>query len=229
MSVVKLEKGKQKAVKVLSKIIAILARIGWICSIVGIIFIALIALIIPIALKDVSFEDNKIVVKNNTIEIVEQDEKLVLKHNNTVIASESDQEAIEQINKFINDNKNKEGLLIGYCETVLILVIVCLVLSILMLRRIDTLFNNISKEKTPFILENVEHIKKIAYFMIALIIMSNIVIPVTSLILKQHINISLDLFNIVEILMVFVIAYIFEYGYSLQSNSKVQLYDSEKE
>ena len=185
MSVVKFKNEKQKKVKVLSKIIAVIAKIGWICSIVGISLLALIAIVIPIALKDIDIEENKIVTHNETIEIVEKDNKLVLKHNNVIIASESNEESITKIKTFINNNQDNELLLIGYCEAGIISLIVCLVLTIFLLKRLEKLFNNINKGDTPFTLENVEHIKIIAYLMIALIIIPNIGGAIFEVILKQ--------------------------------------------
>ena len=104
MSVVKFKNEKQKKVKALSKIIAVISKIGWICSIVGIVLLSITALVIPVALKDINIEENKIVTNNETIEIVEEDNELVLKHNNIVIASESNQESIIRIKSFINNN-----------------------------------------------------------------------------------------------------------------------------
>lgn len=224
MSVVKFKQEKQKKVKVLSKIIAVISRIGWIASIVGIVLIAITAIAMPIALKNIEIEDNKITVNNSIVEIVDEDDELILKHNNIIIASEKDKESISTIKTFLNNNINKKGMIIAYCEAAFISIIVCLVLSILMFKRLEKLFNNINNGDTPFTLENVEHIKRIAYIMIALIIIPNLVGSIFEIILNQDLDVSFEVFNVVEILILFVISYIFEYGYEIQLDSKGKMY-----
>ena len=229
MSVVKFKSEKQKKVKVLSKIIAVIAKIGWICSMVAIVLFALVAIVLPIALNNIDIKDNRIITKDSIIEIVDKDDSLVLKHNNVIFATETDQQSIEIIRDVINTNKNNKALLIGYCEFGLITLIVCFVLFIFMFRRLDKLFNNINKGDTPFTLENVEHIKKMAYLMIALIIIPNVCGGIFELIIGRDIGVSFELFNIVEILILFVVAYIFEYGYEIQLDSKGKMYGDENE
>ena len=224
MSVVKFKKEKQKKVKVLSKIVAVLAKIAWICSIVGICIISLVALVLPFAIKNIDIKDNKITTNSNIIEIVDEGDNLVLKHNNVIVASESNQQSILMIKDIINNNLNNKTLLIVFCETALVSLIICLVLTIFMFKRLEKLFVNINKGNTPFTLENVEHIKIIAYIMIALIIIPNVCGTIFEIILKSDLNISFELFNVVEILILFVISYIFEYGYEIQLDSKGRMY-----
>ena len=48
--------------------------------------------------------------------------------------------------------------------------------------------------------------------------------------LNSHANINFDLVDVIEILIAFVFAYIFEYGYELQEESKAKIYGkAEKE
>lgn len=224
MSVVKFKSEKQKKVRALSKIIAAIAKIGWICSIVGVCLVSIIAIVLPLALKNINIEDNKVVTNSNIIEVVDEDNKIVLKNNNIILADVSDQQSIAIIKEVISSNLTNKGLLIGYCESALITLIVCLILTIFMLKRLEKLFNNINKGDTPFTLENVEHIKKIAYIMIALIILPNVGGTIFEILLKKDLGISFELFNVLEILILFVISYIFEYGYEIQLDSKGKMY-----
>ena len=111
----------------------------------------------------------------------------------------------------------------------MISLIVCLVLALFLFKRLEKLFNNINKGDTPFTLENVEHIKRIAYLMIALIIIPNIGGTLFELILKKDLDVSFELFNVLEILILFVVAYIFEYGYEIQLDSKGKMYGDANE
>ncbi len=229
MNVVKFKNEKQKKVKVLSKIVAVISKIGWICSIVGISLVVLSAILLPIALKNIEMDDNKITYNDEVIEIADEDNKLVLKHNNVIFAEESDQQTVALIKDVIEHNQNNKTLLIVYSEAGLITLISYLVLLLFMFKRLEKLFNNINMGDTPFTLENVEHIKKIAYLMIALIIFPNLCEIIFELILKQDLNISFELFNVIEILILFVISYIFEYGYEIQLDSKGKMYGDENE
>ena len=229
MNVVKFKNEKQKKVKVLSKIVAVISKIGWICSIVGISLVVLSAILLPIALKNIEMDDNKITYNDEVIEIADENNKLVLKHNNVIFAEESDQQTVALIKDVIEHNQNNKTLLIVYSEAGLITLISYLVLLLFMFKRLEKLFNNINSGDTPFTLENVEHIKKIAYLMIALIIFPNLCEIIFELILKQDLNISFELFNVIEILILFVISYIFEYGYEIQLDSKGKMYGDENE
>ena len=229
MSVVKFKSKKQKKVKVLSSIIADIAKVGWIISIVIICFMAIATIALPIALKDVDIKDGKIVVDSKIIEVVEEKEKLVLKHKDEVFATVSDEHTIIIIKEIISGNLNNKGLLITCCEVALITIIICLVLVIFMFKKLERLFNNIKNGNTPFTLENVEYIKKIAYMMIALIILPNVGGALSEILLRRDLDIDFELFSILEILIIFVISYIFEYGYEIQLDSKGKMYGDEDE
>ena len=74
----------------------------------------------------------------------------------------------------------------------------------------------------------VEHIKKVAYIMISLIILPNVGGAIFEIILNQDLNVSFELFNVIEVLIIFVIAYIFEYGYEIQLDSKGRMYGEDE-
>ncbi len=228
MSVVKFKKEKQKKVKVLSKIIAVISKIGWICSYVGASILILCAVVVPIALKDIDIKDNKIVAKNEIIEIDDKGNELIIRYNNKIVASEKNAQTVMTIRNVLDKHGNNMPLLIGYVECAIIVLVISLFLLISMLKKVEKLFNNINNGDTPFTLENVEHIKKIAYIMIALIILPNVTGAIFELILRQDLNVSFEAFNLVEILILFVISYIFEYGYEIQLDSKGRMYGEDE-
>lgn len=229
MSVVKFKEEKQKRVKVLSKIIAVVSKIGWIAVICCISIITVIAIVLPIVIKDIDVKDNKIIAYNKVVEVIDNGDKLELRHNNIVLGTESDPTSISIIRDVVISNLNNKALLIIYCEVGFITLIVCLVLVILMFKRLEKLFNNINEGDTPFTLENVECIKKIVYVMISLIIIPNFIGSIFQLILRKDLDISFELFNIVEILILFVVSYIFEYGYEIQLDSNGKMYGDTNE
>ena len=101
-----------------------------------------------------------------------------------------------------------------------------LVLMILVFRYVEKLFNNIKNNKTPFILDNVVYIKKISYIMIALIMIT----PISGMLFNSILGLSsnsseIELVGILEILIIFSMSYIFEYGYELQKDSNCKMYN----
>ena len=97
---------------------------------------------------------------------------------------------------------------------------------IIVLGYVEKLFNNIKNNNTPFTLDNVNYIKRISYMMIALIMIT----PVTELlfnVLVDNLENSggFELMSILEILIIFSMSYIFEYGYEIQKDSKGIMYE----
>ncbi|MDE6292329.1 MAG: hypothetical protein K2L98_01465, partial [Bacilli bacterium] len=87
-----------------------------------------------------------------------------------------------------------------------------------------SLFDNIHKGDTPFTLENVNYIKKMAYLMIAITLLPNILGVIFEVILGADLDVGLELYSLIEILFMFSIAYIFQYGYEIQLDSKGRMY-----
>jgi hypothetical protein len=97
---------------------------------------------------------------------------------------------------------------------------------IIILSYVEKLFNNIKNNNTPFTINNVMYIKKISYFMIALIIVTPIFgIIINSLLSIVEENSPIELISILEILIIFSMSYIFEYGYEMQKDSKARMYN----
>ena len=94
------------------------------------------------------------------------------------------------------------------------------------LNHLSQLFKNINEGDTPFTLENVHHIKTMSYFMIAITILTAIGNGISSLIMDQDFDLG---FDFITILVFYSIAYIFEYGYELQLDSKGKIYGEEDE
>ena len=97
---------------------------------------------------------------------------------------------------------------------------------IIILDYVDKLFTNIKNNNTPFTLDNINYIKRISYLMIALIIID----PISSILFGLLTNIvnnstGFELISILEILIIFSMSYIFEYGYEIQKDSKGKMYD----
>ena len=223
MSVVKFKEEKQRKIKGISKAVYILARIGKIVLIIAISLILLLMIITPIFISNIELKDNSILFfGEKIIEKSNDDAKLQLEVNGKVVSDENNQDEIEQI-KSIFENNSKVKI-IASVEIGYVCAMVCLVLYKMTLSRLEKLFININEGDTPFTLENVRYIKQMAFLMIASIIFPNISGIFFELILTLDLGIKLELSDIVEILFLFGMSYIFEYGYELQKDTKAKMY-----
>lgn len=102
--------------------------------------------------------------------------------------------------------------------------LVTIILTSIIFKHLETLFDNINKGETPFTLENVILIKKIAWKMIIIIIISNIGSGVFELLVGTELNIEFETYDLVEILFLFSLSYIFEYGRLLGLETKGKMY-----
>lgn len=227
MNVVKLKAEKQKKVKVLSKIISIVSKIGYVCCIVGIIAVAICAIAAPIIMGNIKVKDNEIVFKNDTIKVVDDDKEIIVKVKDTTIATIDRAESIEIIRDIRENKLDNKVLIITYAELGMVFLIVTLYLTMTLLKHLDKLFTNINSGDTPFTLENVDHIKKMAYLMIALIIIPSISAVMFEFVIQKDLDIDFNTFSVLEILIIFVMSYIFEYGYEIQLDSKGIMYGEE--
>ena len=123
---------------------------------------------------------------------------------------------------------NSNFKIITYIETGLFFLLVDIVIMIIILGFVEKLFNNIKNNNSPFTLDNVEFIKKISYLMIALIMITPISEFIFNLVLRINGGGSpFEIINILEILIIFSMSYIFEYGYEIQKDSKGKIYNEE--
>lgn len=228
MNVVKFKKEQQSKMKGLSKAISIMAKIGRIICIVCIPIIIASMIILGVVLNKVNIKNNEIIWNNNDIiKVKESDDKVSLTINNEVIADTINQNEINKIKEIIQNNS--KTMVFIYVEVGFSFLIIDLILIIIMLKSLENLFHNINQGDTPFTLENVGYIKKISYLMIVVTILPNIIGVVFETILKADLNIGFEMFSVVEILFLFSIAYIFQYGYEIQLDSKGKMYGDENE
>lgn len=227
MSVVKFKKEKQNKMKGLSKAIYIIARIGKIIVTIAIPIVLLCMIFMPYLISNIDVVDNEIIFNgsNDKITIVEKSNdnniSLELKYNDMLIADATDENTVMIQNMFENNSKVK---IIICMEIGFLVLAISVVLMRIILKHLEELFININNGDTPFTLENVSYIKKIAYLMIAVIILPNISGIFFELIMKSDLDIGFELFDVVQILFLFSMAYIFEYGYELQLDSKGKMY-----
>jgi len=224
MNVVKFNEKKQNEVKTLSNVISLIGKIGAIVLKVAIPFIVLAMILVPYIVSNIEVKENEISFKSESIKIV--DENKIEMHG--VIVGEYDGDLLD--NEVIEMLKNNSNIkIISYFETAMVFLIVNIVIMIIILNYVEKLFNNIKNEKTPFSLDNVKFIKKISYLMIALILITPISDAVFSIIsgVSNGGDSPFEIINVLEILIIFSMSYIFEYGYEIQKDSRGKMYSEE--
>ena len=222
MNVVKFNEKKQNEVKILSNIISLIGKIGAIVLKVVIPFVILGMLLVPYIVNNIEITNNEITFKTDDIKFID-DNKIEI---HDIIIGEFDvhDEEFNVVEMFQNNSKIK---IISYVESAFVFLIVELYLMIIILSCVEKLFNNIKEKNTPFTLDNVSYIKKISYLMIALILIS----PISNCLISLLLGISdvgnspFELMNILEILIIFSMSYIFEYGYEMQKDSTARMYN----
>ena len=223
MSVAKFNEEKQKQVKALSNVIGLIGKIGAIVLKVAIPFIILSMILVPYVVNNIEIVNSEIGFKTDNIKIIDANKIEI--HN--IIVGEFDiktdnYDAVE----IIKNNSNAK--IIGYIEAGLVFLLIDVIIMIIILSYVEKLFNNIKNNNTPFTLDNVNFIKKISYLMIALIIIT----PLSGTLFNTLLGFSgednpFELMSILEILIIFSMSYIFEYGYEIQKDSKGKMYNEE--
>lgn len=229
MSVVKLNEEEQKRMKTLSKILYLIGRIGKIVCRVGIGFIVAAMLLMPIVLYKIEVKEDTLVADGNIVRVLESvDGVKITVYNDHIILSDLTKKDVNVLKNSLT-RFNKHVLIVLY-ELSFAALIGFVVIVIQLLKHLEKLFLNINEGETPFTLENVSHIKKISYFMIAAIVVSSIGSTLLSIVTTAEVNIDFNLFNVGEIIFLYAMSYIFEYGYRIQKDSKGTMYDfKEKE
>ena len=226
MSVVKFKKEKQKKVKTLSKIISVLSQIGRVVIWIAIPIIALLIISAPGVIKNIDIKEDQITYKDNKVDILKEDNKLYITYDKTKIGDLSQDEYNRAVELFQKNSKTK---LIVFTEMAMVSLEITLVLSLLILANLKKLSDNIHNQDTPFTLENVKYIKKIAYLMIASILIPNVSGTFFEGLLHADLNIGMEMFDVITILIIFTLSYVFEYGYEIQLDSKAKMYGEEDE
>lgn len=227
MNAVKFKKEKQQKMKGLSKAIYVIARICKIIVTISIPVVIISMIFLPYLVHNTEVTDGRISLNDNSITVIEDNTGVQLKYKNIILADEKNQDSILKMKEVLESHS--KPVLIGYLEAGSFFLVVYMVLYFIILKHLENLFININNGDTPFTLENVKHIKKMAYLMIAAIVLPVAAGAVFEMILQMDLDVGFELYNVVEILFLFSMAYIFEYGYEIQLDSKGKIYGDEDE
>lgn len=205
MNVVKFNKEKQNKLKLTSKIISILSKVMSYITLVASVGIVLLIIFTPMIINNTEVLNDKIQIYGNEFS--------------------SNQTA--QLIEIINNNSSTK--LIIYSITISICLIVTMMLLFFAFKYLSKLFDNISKDNSPFTLDNLNLIKRITYLLIGYSIFPEISGYLYQFITKIDMGIEIESFKFVFILIMICIYYIFDYGHQIQLDSKGVIYGKENE
>ena len=157
MNVVKFNDEKQKQVKTLSNVIELIGKIGGIVLKVMIPFVIFAMILVPYIINNVVIKDDKITFKTDKIELL--NDKEIAIYDIVLIGMDGDITINKMIDIFNNNSKSK---IIVYFEGGLLFLLIDLIIMIIILDYVSKLFSNIKNNNTPFILDNVNYIKRIS-------------------------------------------------------------------
>lgn len=229
MNVVKFKEKEQKRMKGISKAIYIIARIFKIMNIVG-----LIAALICIIGSIIIIPNTKFDLNNKTVKIFDDKYEYVMDNNKFEInftdgnnfSLEYNEYEVPVIEKIIS---SKTSYQLSFSLTLFISLGLFMIVLFKTFTCLEKLFLNIRNEDTPFNLINVSYIKNMAIYFIVSIIIPNLVGGLTELIFGLNLGVSIELMDIVFVLIIVALSYIFKYGYEIQLDSNGKIYGDEIE
>lgn len=203
-SVVKFKKEKQIKVKLISKIIYIMANIVNKIFIGVAVLISIIILALPFIGKSARISGTDLLISNVKVASITTYGELAY--------------------EYINNHSFDE--IIFHAEILLVGSLISIVCIAKVFENLYKLFFNIHNGDTPFTLDNINRIKKISFFIIFYIVFSFIYGVMCSILMELNLGAELELTDIVYTLIIYSISFIFEYGYELQIDSKGKMYEN---
>ena len=205
MSVVKFNKEKQKKLKIVSKTISICSKILQVITIIISAVMIMSMLFIPSVINNADVNNESIIIADKNIMEFNLDEMTT----NTIV-------------NVFNEHSKLEIVL--YAEIIMICLIISIMIISFAMLYLAKLFDSISKGDTPFTLENLKNIKRVAILFIAYLIFPDVSGTLFQWITKIDMNIDYEITKIFYVLIIICIYYIFDYGHQIQLDSKGKIY-----
>ena len=132
-----------------------------------------------------------------------------------IFAGEEGQKIFEAVKDFFNNGNNLAMILSYVFVGALVLVIL-----VFFFHYLYKLFKNIHENDTPFTDENISIITKLAYVMLAYVCVPSLLSYIVKWIFKLNLTFDWGFIEVLCVLIIFAIKYIFEYGKSLEDKKK---------
>ena len=207
----------QKNLKWISRLIAILIKIGRILLYIGIVGIIIAMSVTPTIINHTTVKENKIkfAYSDRSFIIKKDGNKTVYYSDGKKIGTEKDTIVYDNINKYFDKYSKKQ--LIGYSEAILA---ISMFITTFILKYVENIFNNIYREDNPYTSENLSLFKNIIIYKVVAILIPFIGMIAFDIALKGDNPFKYSSFSLLEFLMMIACYYIFKYGCTLKSNNK---------
>lgn len=205
MSVVKFNKEKQNKLKIVSKTISIFSKMLQVITIIISAVMIMSMLFIPSVINNTNVDNGSIIVADKNVMEFNLDQMTT----NTIV------------NVFEEHSKLE---IILYTEIIMICLTVSVMIISFAMLYLAKLFDSISKGDTPFTLENLKNIKRVAILFISYLIFPDVSGTLFQWITKIDMNIDYEITKIFYVLIIICIYYIFDYGHQIQLDSKEKIY-----
>ena len=225
MTAVKFKKEKQKQMKWLSKGIYTLAKIGKIILIISMFCLALTMVVVPSITRNIEFKDNnRIEFFGEEVEYIRGEDKFTIVYDGekSVIGTSMDAESLNKLT--ILGEKHSMVVLTVFFEIAFVFLLATLILLYFVFKHLEKLFVNLYNLETPFTMENVLRIKKMATLMIVVTLLPSVAAGIIEMFTSESLEIGFEMMDFIYILFLFSMSYIFEYGYMIQLDSKGKMY-----
>lgn len=205
MSVIKFNKEKQNKLKIVSKTISIFSKMLQVITIIISAVMIMSKLFIPSVINNTNVDNGSIIVADKNVMEFNLDQMTT----NTIV------------NVFEEHSKLE---IILYTEIIMICLTVSVMIISFAMLYLAKLFDSISKGDTPFTLENLKNIKRVAILFISYLIFPDVSGTLFQWITKIDMNIDYEITKIFYVLIIICIYYIFDYGHQIQLDSKGKIY-----
>lgn len=205
MSVVKFNKEKQNKLKIVSKTISIFSKMLQVITIIISAVMIMSMLFIPSVINNTNVDNGSIIVADKNV----MEFNLEQMTTNTIV------------NVFEEHSKLE---IILYTEIIMICITISVMIISFAMLYLAKLFDSISKGDTPFTLENLKNIKRVAILFISYLIFPDVSGTLFQWITKIDMNIDYEITKIFYVLIIICIYYIFDYGHQIQLDSKGKIY-----
>lgn len=222
-----LNKNDSKNLKIISKMIYIIARVIKVLLIIAVPFVVFAMILIPIVASKVEINENALTIEMLDGEkvIIESDIKLdgsyAIRYKDDIATDEIKFDLLGQVIKSIG-NMSKTKIVV-YFETILTISIAGIIIEIMIFNYLEKLFRNIY-DKTPFIEENVTYLNNIVNYLIANILISILMSFILNNFAKINVSNNINLIYLIIMLAVGATSYIIKYGINLQKNTDSDIY-----
>ncbi len=227
-----IDKDDQRKLRGISKFLYIFTKVLRIFVIIAVVGIAIVMAAVPIITSNTETvkdgEQTILKVFDNEIYYTRSESKFELYEKNnpenvTKITKKSDVETLNKVFDYLEKNDMTKATIVAEVE--LGLVILLLVIEIIILKKVYKFFKNIHDEKTPFTEDNISLLKVIGKLSIIDLIVAAVVSIIISIVFDSTFSISVV--NVVEVLGIYFLLYVFKYGYKMQKETKGTIYSEE--